>query len=336
LAALLLLAGWLAPGQGAAAPEAKDGAGPRIAGLVEGKPVYADDLLDREIHEARGKVYELELAKLREVALKRLRESRPGEFPVPPLTVSDQEVEALYEEANLSKRGTLKELTPQIREYIQAQKRGELDKKHYELALAKGYVKPLLLAPAAFEVELANVKRPAAKGPADAPVQIVEFSDFQCPFCNRARPAVEQVIKTYGEEVRLVYRHLPLVRIHARAQELAEASECAAEQGKFWPFHDAVFDRFGELETLDADTIAREAGVRDAGRFRACRESGKFRARVAEDTQAAESLGIGGTPTFLIGRLTADGAIRGVLLEGAQPFSAFEREIERVLEKAAR
>lgn len=332
----LAAAWWLEPWQAGSANELNAASESRIAGLIEGKPVFADELLDRELHEARNKVFELETAKLREVALKRLRGSRPSEFPVPAQQVSEEEVQNLYDEANLSKRGTLKELTPQIREYIQAQKRGELDRKHYELAVSKGYVKPMLLAPAAFEVELANVKRPAVRGRADAPVQIVEFSDFQCPFCSRAVPVVEQVMKTYGDDVRLVYRHLPLVRIHSRAQELAEASECAAEQGKFWPFHDVIFGRFGELDALDTDTIAQEAGVRDAKRFRECRESGKFRARVTEDTQAAESLGIGGTPTFLVGRVTANGTVRGVLLEGAQPFASFERAIERVLDKDAR
>jgi len=334
LCAVLACAPWLASEPVRSAPETKSAGELRVAGIVDGNAVYADELVDREIQEARGKLFELESAKLREVALKRLRDSRPSEFPVPAISVSEDEVQSLYDSANLSKRGTLKDLTPQIREYIEQQKRDDLERRHYELAVAKGYVKPMLIPPAAFEVELANVKRASSKGPADAPLQIVEFSDFQCPFCSRAQPVVTQLVQKYEGELRLVYRHLPLSRIHPRAQELAEASECAAEQGKFWPFHDVIFGRFGELDAMDADSIAKDAGVRDPKRFRECRESGKFRARVAEDQRAAESLGIGGTPTFLIGRLTGNGSIRGVLLEGAQPIASFEQAIERLLAQA--
>jgi protein-disulfide isomerase len=331
LVVLLAASWWLQPWQGVTAPEAQSAGELRVAGIVDGDAVYADDLVDKDIQEARGRLFELESAKLREIALEKLREKRPKEFAVPPLTVSDDEVKNLYAEANLEKRGTLKELTPQIRQYIEGQKRGELDRQQYAFAVSKGYVKPMLSPPAAFEVELANVKRPSAMGPADAPVQIFEFSDFECPFCNRANPVVKQVLEKYEGQVRLVYRHLPLVRIHPRAQELAEASECASEQGKFWAYHDYIFDNFGDLASLEADTIADAAGVRDAKRFAECRESGKFKARVAEDARVAESLGIGGTPTFLIGRLTKDGNVRGELLEGAQPMAAFERVIERLL-----
>jgi protein-disulfide isomerase len=326
-------AGWAAQPDGDAA---LSGQAPRLAGIVEGKPVYADDLIDREIQETRGKLYELESAKLRELALHRLRQSHPEEFALPPLSVSDAEVRKLYEEAQLSGRGAFEELEPRIRSYLERQQRDAVDDRHYQLALARGYVKPLLVPPPAFEVELAEVSRPASKGPRDAPVQIIEFSDFQCPFCDRARPIVAQVMEKYAGKVRLTYRHLPLTRIHPRAQELAEASECAGEQGRFWAFHDSIFDQFAMIETLDVNAVAKQAGVRDGPRFLACRESGRFRERVEEDLRAAESLEIGGTPTFLIGRRTGNGKIRGVLLEGAQPVAAFDRVIERVLEQGGK
>jgi protein-disulfide isomerase len=307
----------------------------RLAALVDGRPIYFDDLTDREIHEARSKVFELEHAKLRQVALQQLRQTRPKEFLVPELNVSDEEVRDLYEQANLSRRGKLEDLNDQIRQYLLQQKQEDIDDRHYRKAVQLGYVKPELEEPDEFLVSLPEVSRAAVRGSRDAPVQIVEFSDFECPFCRRALPSIAQVLEKYGDRVYFMYRHLPLTRIHPRARELAEASECAAEQGKFWPFHDAVF-AIEDLGGASVDGLAKQAGIRDAKRFAACVGKRQFASRVDEDIKAAESLFIGGTPTFLIGRRAGDGNLKGVLLEGAQPFSAFEREIEKVLAKAGK
>lgn len=87
----------------------------------------------------------------------------------------------------------------------------------------------------------ASVGRASTKGPAGAPVTILEYSDFQCPFCGQAFPTVQQILKEYGDKVQFAYKHYPLISIHPRAQKTAEASECARDQGKFWEFHDALF-----------------------------------------------------------------------------------------------
>jgi protein-disulfide isomerase len=311
------------------AQAAPDGAA-RVAAMVDGRPIYRDDLTDREIHEARGKVFELESAKLRRVALKQLRETRPKEFAVPDVKVSDDEIRILYEQANLSKRGKLEDLTEQIRSYLAQQKLGDLDEQHFRMALRLGYVKSNLEEPDDFLVTLPEVTRASSsRGSRDARVQIVEFSDFQCPFCKRALPAVTQMFEKYGDRIYFTYRHLPLVRIHPRARELAEASECAADQGKFWQFHDAVFS--SDLDSNRTEEFASKAGVKDSKKYAACVEKHQFASRVDEDIKAAESLFIGGTPTFLVGQRTGSGAIKGVLLEGAQPINVFEREIEKLL-----
>ncbi len=90
----------------------------------------------------------------------------------------------------------------------------------------------------------------SARGKSDAPVTIVEFSDFQCPFCSRAHPTVKKVLADYGDKVQLVYKHFPLVSIHPRAQKAAEAAECAKDQGKFWEFHDQLFDNQNDWASL--------------------------------------------------------------------------------------
>jgi protein-disulfide isomerase len=325
---LALLALVAAPRWNSEAGAAPDGS-PRVAATVDGRPIYANELTDREIHEARGKVFDLETTKLRKVVLKQLRETRPKEFSVPEIKIGDDEIRGLYEQANLGKRGTLEDLREQIRAYLTQQKLDDVEERYYRKAVQLGYVTSNLEQPEEFLVSLPEVTRPGSRGSRDAPVQIVEFSDFQCPFCKRALPAVTQMFEKYGDRIYFTYRHLPLVRIHPRARELAEASECAAEQGKFWQFHDAVFA--ADLDSAKTGEFASKAGVKDAKKYAACVEKHQYAARVDEDIKAAESLFIGGTPTFLIGERTGTGTIKGVLLEGAQPLSAFERQIEKVL-----
>ena len=161
----------------------------------------------------------------------------------------------------------------------------------------------------------------AAKGPASAPIEIIEFSDFQCPFCQRANPTVTQVLNTYGDRIHFVYRHFPLGN-HPNARPAAEASQCAAEQGKFWQYHDALFANPSKLADADLKQRAAELGL-DTTRFNACVDTHKFKAQVDADMQAGEEAGVNGTPAFFV---------NGRMLSGAQPFDAFKRLIDEELE----
>jgi protein-disulfide isomerase len=168
--------------------------------------------------------------------------------------------------------------------------------------------------------EVRTAGRPA-RGPEGAPVEIIEFSDFQCPFCQRARPTVEQVMKTYGDRVRLVYRHYPL-RNHLNARPAAEAASCAAEQGKFWQYHDQLFDNSSKLSDNDLKQHAAAIGL-DRDKFNACFDQKKFKKDVDEDIAEADEAGVSGTPAFFI---------NGRSLDGAQPLEAFKRIIDEELE----
>jgi protein-disulfide isomerase len=165
-----------------------------------------------------------------------------------------------------------------------------------------------------------------ARGPEKAPVEIIEFSDFQCPFCLRADPTVRQVLSTYGDRIRFVYRHYPLPN-HPNARPAAEAAACAAEQDKFWAFHDKLFAEQGRLSDADLKQHAAGLGL-DAPKFTACVDGHKTKAKVDEDIEAGRDAGVDGTPAFFI---------NGRVISGAQPFETFKRIIDEELElKGAR
>jgi protein-disulfide isomerase len=160
-----------------------------------------------------------------------------------------------------------------------------------------------------------------AKGGANAQVEVIEFADFQCPFCLAAAPTVKRVVETYGDRIRLVYRNYPLPN-HPQAQPAAEAAQCANEQGKFWPYHDRLFAEAGKLMDEDLKKAAADLGL-DAARFNACVDERRYKSVVEADQKAGNEAGVNGTPAFFV---------NGRLLSGAQPFEAFKRVIDEELE----
>ena len=158
------------------------------------------------------------------------------------------------------------------------------------------------------------------RGSKNAPIELIEFSDFQCPFCVRANPVVEQVLKTYGDKVRFVYRHFPLAN-HPNARPAAEAAACAEVQGKFWEYHDRLFTNGSKLTDTDLKAHATAIGL-DAATFNTCFDNRQQKPGIDKDVADAEKVGVTGTPAFFI---------NGRSLEGAQPFAAFKRVIDEEL-----
>ncbi|MBI5525826.1 MAG: thioredoxin domain-containing protein [Deltaproteobacteria bacterium] len=162
-----------------------------------------------------------------------------------------------------------------------------------------------------------------SKGPKDAPVTIYEFSDFDCPFCSKVLPTVEAIREEYGDRVRLVFRQFPL-SAHKNAHLAAQAALAAHDQGKFWAMHDLLFEHQGALEREALDGLARHAGL-DPDLFAQALDKGTFVERVDEDTREGRSLGVRGTPAFVI---------NGEVLFGAQPIADFRAAIEDALARA--
>jgi protein-disulfide isomerase len=169
-------------------------------------------------------------------------------------------------------------------------------------------------------VEIALRPDDPVKGNPRAPVTVVVFSDFQCPFCSRVEPTLKQVEQAYGPKVRLAWKHKPLP-FHPNAVPAAVAAEAAREQGKFWQMHDKMFAGQQELSPAAYERWARELGL-DMNRFKAALNSQKLRSRVDEDDQLATRLGIDGTPTM---------AVNGELVVGAVPFEILKAVIDRKL-----
>jgi protein-disulfide isomerase len=166
------------------------------------------------------------------------------------------------------------------------------------------------------------------RGPDNAALTVIEYGDFQCPYCARAHLALTELGEDLGEElggIRLVFRHLPLVDFHPLAEHAAEAAEAAAAQGKFWDMHDALFEEQDEIgDEQDLQDLAESLGL-DGARFRADIEGGQYRARVQADRVRAARDGAHRTPTFFI---------NGVLHQGDSDFDSLERALSAARKKA--
>jgi len=155
-------------------------------------------------------------------------------------------------------------------------------------------------------LDLANAKHTPVKGKVGAKIKLVEFADFQCPYCSKAADNVRELIKKYGDKVEFSYRHFPLRRMHPDAQRAAEISQCAGEQGKFWETYDALYANQSGLAEENAKKLAVAAGV-DEAKLTECLSAGRGAAQVDEDVAKGEYAGIEGTPSFFINGRTYQG-----------------------------
>jgi protein-disulfide isomerase len=163
-----------------------------------------------------------------------------------------------------------------------------------------------------------------SQGKADAPVTIVEFSDFQCPFCLRVMPTLKDLRSKYGDKVRLVWKDFPLTQIHPQAFVAAQAGNCAREQGKFWEYHDKLFANQSALQPDSLKKYAADAGL-DTAKFNQCLDSSKYEARIEDALAAGNRLGISSTPTVYV---------NGRMINGAQPIEVFESVIDEELSRS--
>jgi protein-disulfide isomerase len=307
-----------------------------VVAEIAGKPVTSaeldawirEDLFQHEMAN-KGKA---ELFEFRSDALDRMldekvleAEAEKQKIPVEQLlakeaqssgAVSEDAVNTFYEQ-NKARMGssTLEQIGPRIRRFLEERQLNDARATYVTGLREKAAVAIKLETP-----RIAVAAEGPSLGKADAPVTIVEFSDYQCPFCKRAEPIVQEVLKKYPDQVRFVFRHFPLDQIHPRARPAAEAALCANEQGKFWEFHEKIFAGNG-LEEADITGYGQAAGL-DAEKFKTCIAERRFKDQVEADAAAGREAGVSGTPAFFV---------NGVMLSGAKPVEEFSAVIDREL-----
>ncbi len=236
------------------------------------------------------------------------------------ISITDDVIEDYYNQRKARFQGKkFDEVKGLIRGYMYQQKfreaRGALIAKLRKDADIKFLITPP-------RVEVAGGDHPG-KGPEGAPVKIIEFSDYQCPFCGRARETVNQIITEYGEKVHYVFRDFPL-SFHKEAQKAHEAAHCAREQGKYWEYNDRLFKSQKALSEDALKKYAKELKLKQAD-FESCLSSDKYAKLVQDSLRYGQSVGVSGTPAFFI---------NGRMLSGARPFPAFKEVIDDELSRA--
>jgi protein-disulfide isomerase len=296
---------------GATADSKKDSSN-QVLARINGKPITeaevhaaaADDYdqLDRQYQQRKHEITEAQLKKTVQDRLLDAEAAARGVAKdkllaeIKPAEVTDADAEAFYEKNKAQMPQRPKEtLLPQIKNYLAQTGQQEAREKYYKTLEAK-YKVDYLMEPV--RVEVASSGYPA-RGPASAPVTIVEFSDFQCPFCSRITPTLDQVVSKYGNKVRLVFRQFPLP-MHPNAAKAAEAALCANEQGKFWEMHDAMFKDQGGLAVDALKTKAAAISGINAANFNSCLDSGKQTPAVQADMKAGNKAGVNGTPAMFV------------------------------------
>ncbi len=285
--------------------------------------------LDQQYQE---QLYQLKRQALDGMILKRLLEAKakaagksPEDFvksevldKMPPPT--DAEVQQVYDAAKAQGRDLppMSQVKETIVRFIQQQKAQAALQAYYDKLKSDAKVE-ILLPPYRAPRQQVEAKGPS-RGPASAPVTIVEFSDFECPYCSRAEETVSEVMRVYGDKIRLVYRDLPLP-MHANAPKAAEAAHCAGEQGKYWEMHAKLFANQRALDVASLKGYAKALGL-DQAKFDKCLDSGAKAPLVEENRKAGTEAGINGTPAFFV---------NGILISGAQPFDAFKEVIDAEL-----
>ena len=211
----------------------------------------------------------------------------------------------------------------------------EVKKKLEEIkGLLQSRPQPRLPSPTSMPVS-AGIDDDPFLGDFKAPITLIEFSDYQCPFCGRFfQNTLPLLKKEYIETgtLKYVFRDFPLP-FHKEAQKAAEAAQCAGDQGRYWEMHDLIFQNQKAMKVEDLKGHAESLGL-NIGDFNRCLDGGKYTEEIKKDRADGQKAGVQGTPGFILGRSTEDGKIKGRFIRGAQPYQSFKKEIESLLEKS--
>lgn len=308
-----------------------------VVASVGGEKILESEFLkgiENDLYEAEMKVYDIKFARLQAMLLEKFMAKDPSkknlsndeflnQIIAKSIKVSDADIEKFIKDRQIPKDQVNPEIKDRIKQFIEMeQKKGAVEKWLGEQT-KNTPVEVYLTKPArpVFDVNIADAP---FKGGSDAKVTIVEYSDFQCPFCSKAATIIAEIEKKYGHKVKIAFKNFPLP-FHNQARLAAEAAMCANEQNVkfFWKMHDSMFADQTKLDKDNLISTAKKAGLKEAD-FKACLEAGKFKAKVEEDVVQGQKIGIKSTPTFFI---------NGKLVAGAQPIEVFSEVIDEELAK---
>jgi protein-disulfide isomerase len=306
-----------------------------IVAIVDGEAIKVDDLKNAGLQEMMVGLHKRQESILKKQIIDRVLISHPELKSIPERSLDEKSVRNFYDSTpGVKTMGPYEKVAPEIRQFLKATIRQSYVDRVYQEAVKKGWVKNYLTPPNDFNV-VASVGTAALKfekGETQRTVFFLEYSDFQCPFCKRVQGAIDNLRAKYFKTVQFGYRHFPLP-FHTQAGKMAEAAECARDQGRFWEMQSLLYQK--ELSSINnsvATKLAKEVGVKDIGTFNSCWENRKYQKRVENDIQEGGSIGIQGTPTFIIGVYDHEtGAVSGEMMSGALEEAKFTQSIEKFL-----
>lgn len=290
--------------------------------------------IEADLYEAEMKVYEIKFARLQSMMLEKFMNKDPNKknlsndeflakYIAKEVKVSDKDIQKFIAERQIPKEQINPEITDRIKQYIEMEQKKVAVEKWLAEQVNKSKVEVYIKKPArpVFDVNTANAP---TKGNGDAKVTIVEYSDFQCPFCSKASKTIADLEKKYGSKIRIVFKNYPLP-FHSQAKLAAEAALCANDQDKklFWKMHDSMFADQTKLDRDNLIKTAKAAGVKEDA-FVKCLDGHTNLAKIDADMKEGQDLAIKSTPTFYI---------NGKLLSGALPIETFSEVIDEELEK---
>ncbi len=310
----------------------KEGSGPNGAIVViDGKPYTESELMgdaNLDYIEALGKTYDLRVSRIGKLLLDKEYgdlakkenmsvEEYVDKKVIKDVKVTDADIKKFAEEMEIPK-DKLEQVKDRIKEFLGQKKKAEAAENHIAKLTQKKNIELYFPKPPKFNPVIGDAP---VFGKKDSKVTVVEFSDFQCPYCSKGAKIVQKLKKDYGSKIQFAFKQFPLENIHPNARPAAEASMCANEQGsdKFWTYHDKLFAAQDKLDAEGLKAAAKTTGL-NMDKFNQCVESKKYAKYVSDDIQYGLKIGVQSTPTFLV---------NGKLIQGARPYQEFKELIEQ-------
>ncbi|MGE3541936.1 MAG: thioredoxin domain-containing protein [Candidatus Tectimicrobiota bacterium] len=307
---------------------------PEVVATVQGQPISAEELtnavrgellrLDQQRYQllkdklddvVADKIFALEAAKRGQELPQFIQEEITAKVPA----VSLEQAKAFYESNKSRIKKSFEEVSAHITTYLQQQEQEKRRQALFNELRPQYTVRVALRSP---KVDVPTAGNPSL-GPDNAPVTIVEFSDYQCPYCRQVQASLKRLLKEYEGKVRLVFRDFPLRNIHPQAQKAAEAAQCAGEQQQFWPYHDRLF-AVTSLQNEDLKKYAQELSL-NVEQFTTCLDSNKQAGGIDEDMRAGQQAGVSATPSFFV---------NGFLVSGAASYERLKEVVDNELEQS--